>query len=123
GIKQVWRQGKRHTAVEYLEARDVVAEARIAMGAVHERPSVLLTPTVGIPPFEAGYDVPPNSGLDRRGQWATLTYQFNIIQQPAISIPVGSTTAGLPVGLQIVGPRHSDDLVLAVARFVEWLLA
>ncbi|HIW45703.1 MAG TPA: amidase [Candidatus Yaniella excrementigallinarum] len=123
GLKQVWRQGKRHTAVEYLQARDVAAQVGIAMGAFHERHNVLLTPTVGIPPFEAGYDVPPNSGLDRWPQWATLSYPFNLTQQPAISIPVGSTTAGLPVGLQIVGPRHSDDLVLAVARFVEWLLA
>ena len=54
--------------------------------------------------------------------WTPFTYPFNMTQQPAISIPVGHTAAGLPVGLQIVGPRHSDDLVLAVARFVEWLL-
>jgi aspartyl-tRNA(Asn)/glutamyl-tRNA(Gln) amidotransferase subunit A len=40
-------------------------------------------------------------------------------QQPAISVPAGRTSAGLPVGLQIVGPRHSDDLVLAVAKLLE----
>ncbi|WP_280272810.1 amidase family protein, partial [Nocardia wallacei] len=39
-----------------------------------------------------------------------------------ISLPVGATKAGLPVGLQIVGPRHSDDLVLALARFAEVVL-
>ena len=122
GLKQVWEQGKRHTAVEYLQARDVAAQVGIAMGAFHERHNVLLTPTVGIPAFEAGHDVPPDSDLERWPQWATLSYPFNLTQQPAISIPVG-TTAGRPVGLQIVGPRHSDDLVLAVARFVEWLLA
>jgi amidase/aspartyl-tRNA(Asn)/glutamyl-tRNA(Gln) amidotransferase subunit A len=122
GLGQVWDQGERHTAVEYLQARDVAAQVGITMGAFHERHNVLLTPTVTIPAFEAGHDVPVGSGLERWPQWATLSYPFNLTQQPAISIPVGTTAAGLPVGLQIIGPRHSDDLVLAVARFVEWLL-
>ncbi|MCW4601619.1 amidase family protein [Janibacter hoylei] len=52
-----------------------------------------------------------------------FTYPFNMTQQPAISIPVGTTTAGLPVGLQIIGPRHADGLVLAAARWVEGVLA
>ncbi|MGH3554611.1 MAG: amidase family protein, partial [Mycobacterium sp.] len=51
------------------------------------------------------------------------TYPFNMTQQPALSIPIGTTTGGLPIGLQIVGPRHSDDLVLAVGRFAEQVLA
>ena len=123
GLEQVWDQGERHTAIEYLQARGVAAHVGITMGAFHERYDVLLTPTVSIPAFEAGYDVPPGSGLDRWPQWAQLSYPFNLTQQPAISIPVGTTAAGLPVGLQIIGPRHADDLVLAVARFVEWLLA
>lgn len=123
GLERVWEQGERHTAVEYVEARTVAAQVGIAMGAFHERHNVLLTPTVAIPPFEAGYDVPPDSGLERWPQWATLSYPFNLTQQPAISIPVGTTHAGLPVGLQIVGPRHADDLVLAIGRFVEWLVA
>ncbi|GAA2032918.1 amidase [Yaniella flava] len=123
GLEQVWDQGERHTATEYLQARGVAAQVGITMGAFHERHDVLLTPTVSILAFGAGYDVPPGSGLDRWPQWAQLSYPFNLTQQPAISIPVGATAAGLPVGLQIIGPRHSDDLVLAVARFVEGLLA
>src|SRR5690625_4615667 len=122
GLARVWEQGERHSAIDYLQARDVAAQVGITMGAFHERHNVLLTPAVAIPAFEAGHDVPVGSGLDRWTQWATFSYPFNLTQQPAISIPVGTTSAGLPVGLQIVGPRHSDDLVLAVARFVEWLL-
>jgi aspartyl-tRNA(Asn)/glutamyl-tRNA(Gln) amidotransferase subunit A len=44
-------------------------------------------------------------------------------QQPAITVPAGFTSRGLPVGLQIVGPRHSDDLVLAVAKLLEEVVA
>ena len=60
---------------------------------------------------------------DSWAQWTPFTYPFNMTQQPAISIPCGTTSAGLPVGLQIIGPRHSDDLVLAAARWVESVLA
>ena len=48
-----------------------------------------------------------------------FTYPFNLSQQPAASIPVGLTSAGLPVGLQIVGPRHRDDRVFRAARAFE----
>jgi aspartyl-tRNA(Asn)/glutamyl-tRNA(Gln) amidotransferase subunit A len=122
GLGRVWDLGERFSAVEYLQARDVAAQAGIAMGSFHEQHNVLLTPAVAIPAFEAGHDVPPGSGLERWPQWATFSFPFNLTQQPAISLPVGTTSAGLPVGLQIVGPRHSDDLVLAVARFVESLV-
>lgn len=122
GLGRLWDAGERHTAVEFVQARGVAAQVGIAMGTFHERHNLLLTPAVGIPAFEAGYDVPPDSGLERWPQWATFSYPFNLTGQPAISVPVGTTAAGLPVGLQIVGPRHSDDLVLAAARFVEWLL-
>jgi aspartyl-tRNA(Asn)/glutamyl-tRNA(Gln) amidotransferase subunit A len=37
-------------------------------------------------------------------------------QQPAATVPCGFTSAGLPVGLQIVGPRHADHRVLAAAK-------
>ncbi len=122
GLGRVWDHGERLSAVEYLQARAVAADIGIRMGTFHERHNVLLTPTMPIPPFEAGHDVPPGSGLRSWAQWTPFSYPFNLTQQPAISVPVGRTAAGLPVGLQIVGPRHSDDLVLAVARFVEWLL-
>ncbi|TDE92860.1 amidase [Occultella glacieicola] len=122
GLARVWDAGEQISAVDYLEARAVAASVGIAMGAFHEIHNLLLTPAVAVPPFAVGHEVPPGSGLRSWPQWAALSFPFNLTQQPAISVPVGRTAAGLPVGLQIVGPRHSDDLVLAVGRFVEWLL-
>lgn len=122
GLGRIWDDGETFTGVEYLQARAVAAQLGITMGAFHETHNVLITPTMPIPAFEAGHDVPPGSGLKSWAEWTPFTYPFNMTQQPAISIPVGRTAAGLPVGLQIVGPRHSDDLVLAVARYVERLL-
>ncbi|MCM6774080.1 amidase [Nocardia sp. CDC159] len=123
GLGEVWDHGQSLGAVDYLDARAVAAEIGIVMGAFHTAHDVLITPTVPIPAFEAGHDVPPGSGLRGWPQWTPFTYPFNLTQQPAISIPVGVTAAGLPVGMQIVGPRHSDDLVLALARFAEAVLA
>ncbi|MGK8512233.1 amidase [Nocardia asiatica] len=123
GLRAVWERGETVTAVDYLAARNVAAQIGITMGAFHTDYDVLITPTVPIPAFEAGHDVPPGSGLRSWPEWTPFTYPFNLTQQPAISIPAGTTRAGLPVGLQIVGPRHSDDLVLAVARYAEFVLA
>ena len=122
-LGRAWDLGESVSGVDVFEARAVAAQLGITMGAFHEQHNVLITPTMPIPAFEAGHDVPPGSGMTHWAQWTPFTYPFNMTQQPAISIPVGTTAAGLPVGLQIIGPRHSDDLVLAVARFVEWLLA
>ncbi|MCD2098009.1 amidase [Rhodococcus rhodochrous] len=123
GLGRVWSHGEQLGAVDYLEARAVAAAVGITMGSFHQKYNVLITPTMPIPAFEAGHDVPPGSSLTSWPQWTPFTYPFNLTQQPAISIPVGTTSAGLPVGLQIVGPRHSDDLLLAVARFAEYALS
>lgn len=123
GLGAVWTRGDAVSAVEYLEARNVAAQLGITMGAFHRDHDVLITPTVPIPAFEAGHDVPPGSGLRGWPEWTPFTYPFNLTQQPAVSIPVGRTAAGLPVGLQIIGPRHADHLVLALAHRAEQILA
>jgi len=123
GLQSVWEYGESISAVDYLGARNVAAGLGIAMGAFHAAYDLLVTPTVPIPAFAAGHDVPPGSDLTSWAQWTPFTYPFNLTQQPAISIPVGKTANGLPVGLQIVGPRHSDDMVLAVARYAEYVLS
>ena len=123
GLGRAWDLGESVSGVDVFEARAVAAGLGITMGAFHEQHNLLITPTMPIPAFEAGHDVPPGSGMTHWAQWTPFTYPFNMTQQPAISIPCGTTSAGLPVGLQIIGPRHSDDLVLAAARWVESVLA
>lgn len=119
GLRRAWEKGRTYSASDYLDATAERAALGIRMGEFHTRYDVLLTPTVPIPPFEAGHDVPPGSGMADWPEWTPFTYPFNMTQQPAISVPAGRTESGLPVGLQIVGPRHSDDLVLAVAKLLE----
>ncbi len=119
GLAEVWRRGKGYSAKDYLTAQDDRLALGIEMGQFHQTYDVLITPTVPIAAFEAGHDVPPGSEFTDWPQWTPFSYPFNLTQQPAASVPAGVTTDGRPVGLQVVGPRHSDDLVLAVCRLLE----
>ncbi len=49
------------------------------------------------------------------------TVPFNMSEQPAVSVPAGTTPEGLPIGLQIVGKRFDDRGVLRLAAAFERL--
>jgi Asp-tRNA(Asn)/Glu-tRNA(Gln) amidotransferase A subunit family amidase len=51
--------------------------------------------------------------------WIGPTFLVSLAALPAASVPAGLTSAKLPVGLQIVGPRFSEPLILSAAKFVE----
>jgi aspartyl-tRNA(Asn)/glutamyl-tRNA(Gln) amidotransferase subunit A len=119
GLREVCEQGARHSALEYLDATATRAAIGIAMGEFHQHYDLLITPTMPIPAFEAGVEVPPGSAATRWTGWTPFTYPFNMTQQPAASVPCGFTSAGLPVGLQVVGPRHADARVLAACAAFE----
>jgi aspartyl-tRNA(Asn)/glutamyl-tRNA(Gln) amidotransferase subunit A len=105
--------------VDYLTATNRRITLGQAMGRFHRDYDLLLTPTVPIPAFEAGREVPAGWPAPRWTSWTPFTYPFNMTQQPAASVPCGFTSTGLPIGLQIVGARHADALVLAACRAFE----
>ncbi|UFN51013.1 amidase [Roseomonas sp. OT10] len=51
--------------------------------------------------------------------WLALAYGVTLVGHPAISLPMGVDSRGMPFGLQIIGPRGGDALVLAVAAAIE----
>jgi aspartyl-tRNA(Asn)/glutamyl-tRNA(Gln) amidotransferase subunit A len=116
GLVEAAEQGARASALDYLSAMAVRNELGTLMGDFHSRYDLLLTPTLPIPAFEAGVEVPAGWPRERWTSWTPFTYPFNMTQQPAVSVPCGLTSDGLPVGLQIVGPRHADAAVLAAAH-------
>jgi len=84
-----------------------------------QRYDLLVTPSVAIPAFDARppgqRTMTPESLLG----WTPFSYPFNLTQQPACTVPCGLTAAGLPIGLQLVGPMFGDALVLRAARAYE----
>ncbi|MGH3878701.1 MAG: amidase [Actinophytocola sp.] len=118
-LLEVCEQGARGSALDYVFATGVRAELGRVMGEFHEHFDLLLTPTMPITAFEAGVEVPGGWPAPRWTSWTPFTYPFNMTQQPAASLPCGFTKAGLPVGLQVVGPKHADARVLAACRAFE----
>ncbi|MGH3663074.1 MAG: amidase, partial [Micromonosporaceae bacterium] len=96
GLLELWRRGKSYSASEYLTAQDVRMQLGVHMGIFHQQYDVLITPTMPIPAFEAGHDVPPGSDFTEWPQWTPFTYPFNLTQQPAASVPAGVTEDGRP---------------------------
>jgi aspartyl-tRNA(Asn)/glutamyl-tRNA(Gln) amidotransferase subunit A len=82
---------------------------------------ILITPTIAIPPFELGIFYPPqiNGKNVSPTAWMPFTFPFNFTGHPAASIPCGWTNEGLPIGMQIVGNRFNDLLVLQVSQAFE----
>jgi aspartyl-tRNA(Asn)/glutamyl-tRNA(Gln) amidotransferase subunit A len=116
GLRRSAAAGSRYSVSDFLEATAVRAELGRLMGEFHRRYDVLVSPTLPIPAFPTGQDVPDGWSSPDWTSWTPYTYPFNLTQQPALSVPCGFTAAGLPVGLQVVGPRHSDALVLRVGQ-------
>ncbi|WP_225822817.1 amidase [Streptomyces naphthomycinicus] len=116
GLREICARGARTSALEYLAAVDVRMGLGRRMGRFHERYDLLVTPTLPVTAFGAGVEVPERSAHRRWTGWTPFTYPFNLTQQPAATVPVGPDPEGLPVGMQIVGARHRDDLVLRAAH-------
>lgn len=121
GLAKIVAQGERYSALDYLTATATRMAIGTTMGHFHERYDLLITPTMPIPAFEAGVEVPPGWHSPHWTSWAQFSYPFNMTQQPAASVACGMTSTGLPIGLQVVGPRHSDSRVLAACAAYERL--
>lgn len=119
GLVDIAAQGAALTHMDYVAATLARADFARKLSGWFDRFDLLLTPAMPIAAFEAGRETPAGSGMERWTQWTGFTYPFNLSQQPAASIPCGFTKKGLPVGLQIVGRRHADRLVLRAARAFE----
>ena len=119
GFVATAERGLSYSAVERMQAEVARARFGARMDQLLAQFDFILSPTVAIPPFAAGCDVPPGSGLDSWTDWAGFSYPINLSQQPACSVPCGFTQSGLPVGLQIIGPRGADEAVLSAALTYE----
>ncbi len=106
----------------YVQAMEARARLGALMNAFHADYDLLLTPTQPTPPPSAD-TIYHSAAYDRYRHAVPYTLPFNLTGQPAASLPCGVTTAGLPVGLQIVGPQYGEALVLRAAAALERHLA
>ena len=119
GLREMAAQGEKVTAHDILDAQLKRGALGAHMNLFHRDYDLLVTPTLSIPAFDAGKEVADRMLQSRWTDWTPFTFPFNLTQQPAASIPCGLTASGLPVGLQLVGPKYADGLVLRAARAFE----
>jgi amidase len=83
---------------------------------------LLLTPALAMLPAPLGWDTEPDDPreqFDRAARFTPFTAAFNVTGQPAVSLPLHWTEAGLPVGVHLVGAPFGEALLLRVSAQLE----
>jgi aspartyl-tRNA(Asn)/glutamyl-tRNA(Gln) amidotransferase subunit A len=119
GFLAVASEGERVSGSDYVGADMARSALGAQMAAFHQTYDLLLTPMMPVPALPVGQDLNDPATETNWIDWSPFSYPFNMTRQPACSIPCGLTSAGLPIGLQIVGPLYADDRVLRAARAFE----
>jgi amidase len=119
-------------AGEHLTGADV-ARAYAGRTALSERMrefftthDLLVLPTSQVPPFPAEQEFPTEINgkpMESYLDWMRACYFITVTGCPAISVPLGHTSAGLPVGVQLVAPHGADRFLLETAAALEAVLS
>jgi len=118
-------QGWSNSAAQFVTSvgyGQIIARAVLAWWQEYD---LLLTPTMAQPPAELGTigtgatDDDPMAVIGRSIPYAIFTAGFNATGQPAISLPLHWSEAGLPIGVQLVADMGREDLLLRVASQLE----
>jgi len=105
------------------KARAREAESQRRIGWIFNLVDVVLAPTTAQPP-------PRVNDFDHRGGLSTdramirrcpVTWPWNLLGWPSISVPAGFTYGGLPIGVQLMGPANSEPLLISLAAELEAL--
>jgi amidase len=110
------------TRDEYVAAVRALRDFRAAAAAFLHRYPVVATPTTAVAAFPVRRPPRRIAGRDVPGGWHSyMPFQvpWNLTGGPVVTVPAGSTSAGLPVGLQLAAAPHADDLLLALATRYE----
>jgi len=103
--------------VSAADARAVADRAIARMAAWWGDADVVIAPTVAQPPPRVGQfaHLSGEATFHAAAAYAAFTAPFNLTGQPALTIPWGTTSAGLPIGVQLVGRNNTDAMLLALA--------
>jgi Asp-tRNA(Asn)/Glu-tRNA(Gln) amidotransferase A subunit family amidase len=119
-------EGLRYSAEDVARAQALQTALYRRWQAFFQGFDVILTPAITVSPRSWRELYPAEiDGQQTRTyfHWLAMAYAVTLPGHPALSLPVGVDRHGMPFGLQIVGPRGGDALVLAVAAQLEALLA
>lgn len=108
--------------VDYMDAREQAMQFIEKVGQLFSRYDFIATPTTAVPAFSVDLDFGPDhingEPIVPFNGWF-FTWPFNITGHPAVSLPCGWDKNGTAYGLQLVGKRRKDALVLRLASEIE----
>jgi len=79
---------------------------------------LVLAPVSQVPPFPQGEDLKGDARVKRMLDEQSMLYAVNLLGLPAAAVPTGLHD-GVPLGVQIIGPRFREDLCLDAAQTIE----
>ena len=109
-LRALLARGREVSALEYQKAHARIPLVSEALGALFEKFDAILTSSA---------PGPAPRGLDATGDPSFCTL-WTYAGMPAVSLPLLRASSGLPIGVQLVGPREGDARLLRTAR---WLVA
>jgi amidase len=119
-LDRIERLGPALNAFWVVSAERAREQARDLPVGFWDDHDVLLTPTLTRPPFEVGHlGGDPEAAMREALDWLHFTYPYNCTGQPAISLPLGRSGDGLPLGVQVVGGPRREGAMLGVAGQLE----
>jgi amidase len=120
----IWNieKGLALTADEIGRAQRAQAKLYASVAAFFADHDLLLCPAAIVPPFDVDMryvEEVEGHRFDNYVHWISITFAITLTSCPAVSAPAGFTEAGLPVGLQIIGPPRGEAAVLGAAALLE----
>ena len=121
-VQNTFDAASKHTAADLSRALAYVDRLKRRFADFFNTYDLLLTPAMAVTAFPIGQHPTSIAGRSVEPWWGYLPFTFpiNMSGQTASSVPGGFSSAGLPVGLHIVGPAGAEGRVLrAMAAFEE----
>ncbi|WP_411138603.1 amidase [Streptomyces sp. C10] len=121
-VRVLLEAGELLSAGDYLRAQRARTLMRREWGRLFEQVDVIAAPTVPMTAVEADQDTvawPDGTTESVSDAYVRLSAPANITGIPALTLPVGRDHAGLPIGMQLMGPSMGEALVLRAGHAYE----
>jgi amidase len=116
------KAGLKVTPLDFAASEQKRAQLFQRFAEFFERYDLLITPQSPVKQFPVEMNFPTlinGKKLDNYTDWIAGSFLITLMSLPGGSVPAGKTTDGLPVGIQVVGPRFEEPKILSAMKIVQ----